>query len=458
MKKKTVAILIAFGPEVRSFIYSGLARNLISKHNVIIFSLLTDSQAFARLPQEIKVIKLPLAGESSFLVRFRHLLQFIHGLWLPKLGGTKWDHYLTNEKKYYAKRLIRRYQQVFTNKWSMQVLSAMENILGKTIGTHKNWQKLLVENQVDLVISAGYDDRTLPALQTARNLGKKTMIIPNSWKDIYFLPHLHFVPTKLLLWSNANADAYLRYNPWIDRGTLGTVGSLHLSHFLTQPKIMPPAEFFARTGLNPQRPFICYSAAAPAAVRNEESIVSEILSAITEQRITARPQLLLRLNPMEDGSRFAPLTQAFPEDLTLQKPIWEWRPDLDWCCSLEEDVVLWVSTVRYAALNISIPSTVTLEFLAFHKPVINVCYEAGAPGEPGKSSRRFWDSDFYGEIRQEKNVLPAFSPEELLQTLESLMHEAGGGEDLPGEDDRTRYAWERHDTVAEIAASIQEII
>jgi hypothetical protein len=457
MDKKTIAFLIAFGPEVRTFVHSGLISSLLQRYNVIIFSLLTDSQAFTDLSKEVKIIQLLLVNELPLLLSLRNLLRFMHGLWLPKLGGQKWNHYLGKQKVHNVKRLLMQSQFLMVNKSSIYLFFVIENILGKVIGTDEIWQRLYVENKVDLVISAGYSYRILPSLQTAKNMGLKTAIIPNSWKEIYTHPHLHVEPTKMLVWTKDNADAFVKYNPWIDKRILGIVGSLHLVQFLSHPKLMHKQEFFARTGLDPKRPYICYTAAAPAAVQNEELIVSGILSAIKEQKIAANPQLLLRLNPMEDGSRFEYLSKEFPGELIIQKPLWEWKPDLDWCCSLPEDLMLWVSTVYYAACNISIPSTVTLEFLAFHKPVINVCYDAIAVTDAASSNKRFWESDFYAEIKDEINVFPAFSRVELLHTLKSLLQKSVNEEPL-NVGQKICYEWERHNTIAEIASNIDTIL
>ena len=59
----------------------------------------------------------------------------------------------------------------------------------------------------------------------------------------------------------------------------------------------------------------------------------------------------------------------------IQKPMWEWDPANDWNCPLAEDSEMWVGTVLHAALNVSIPSTVTLEFAGPGKPVVNVCFD-----------------------------------------------------------------------------------
>jgi hypothetical protein len=173
-------------------------------------------------------------------------------------------------------------------------------------------------------------------------------------------------------------------------------------------------------GLDSSRPFLCYTAAAPAAVLNEDEIVACILEAVKTGVISGNPQVLLRLNPMEDGSRFNEIRSRYP-NLVVQKPEWEWEPNKDWCCALENDVALWVAIVQNSALNVSISSTVTLEYAALGRPVVNVCFDLPDLLPPDKSNRRFWDAAFYGEIRDRNLAVPAFSREELFRHIEHAL-------------------------------------
>src|SRR4029077_3742029 len=154
-----------------------------------------------------------------------------------------------------------------------------------------------------------------------------------------------------------------------------------------------------KAGIDPSRPYISYTAAAPAAVEHEELVVEALAKAICDGVLPRYPQILLRLNPMEDGSRFAGLAAKYPF-VVIQKPMWEWDPANDWNCPLAEDSEMWVGTVLHAALNVSIPSTVTLEFAGPEKPVVNVCFDLPQPLSAERSCRRFWDAPFYTEAKR----------------------------------------------------------
>ena len=121
---------------------------------------------------------------------------------------------------------------------------------------------------------------------------------------------------------------------------------------------------------------------------------------------------------MEDGSRFQTFASLYPSDLVIQRPQWDWLPESGWICPLEEDTSVWVSTAYYSHLNISLPSTVTLEFGALGRPVINICFDLPEAANYESSNLRYWEADWYSEIKLLNIALPAFTPEELIKRVE----------------------------------------
>src|SRR5690606_31617397 len=114
-------------------------------------------------------------------------------------------------------------------------------------------------------------------------------------------------------------------------------------------------------------------------------------------------------NPMEDGERFENLAVGFPH-LTIQKPNWEFSAERDWCAPFEDDNEIWASTIEYSEFNISIPSTVSLEFLYFKKRIVNVCFDK--KNECSWEIQRFWDAEFYQSIIHNSLVRRAKSREQ----------------------------------------------
>ncbi len=201
--------------------------------------------------------------------------------------------------------------------------------------------------------------------------------------------------------------------------------SLHLQHFLVGGQIMSRADLCNLVGLDHARPFISYTAASPTAVENEEKIVAALMNAVDTGALPQQLQVLLRLNPMEDGQRFGQLRAKY-RNLIIQKPSWVWDSKLDWCCALKQDTDIWCATVNHAAMNVSVPSTATLEFAALGRHVVNVCFDLDPSVAPERSARRFWLADFYADIREAQIATPAFTFDELQAKIAQRL--SGNGE------------------------------
>jgi hypothetical protein len=174
------------------------------------------------------------------------------------------------------------------------------------------------------------------------------------------------------------------------------------------------SEFCNRIELDPARPIVCWSTARAGLIQEEVGWV-QILWRRFQRMEGPRPQLLVRTNPMDEFDAFAGLGPR--KDIAFLKPSWEWHPLSDWCCPLEEDARMWSSAIRHSALNVSVASTVTLEFAAFGLPVVNPVFEPTA--------KELFDSDFYGEARRNGWAQPASTLAELEERILGCLAEPG---------------------------------
>ncbi len=421
-KKDTLGVFIVYGPEIRSFILSGLAESLSQRHNVVIFTTRPKSEGFLNLPPQIAVRLIEPSKEPDVLKSIHSLAGVIHQEWVrSKYGFEKWRHRIfTGQANQNTRSIKKSIASRLSDEWVLRSISETESILGRMMGTDRLWREIYQELNIKGVVFSEITSRwTRAACQTASNLGIKTCLIPNSWKDIYVNPHMPVVPGRVLVSSPGQRGAYKRLEPFkISEKQMRETGSLHLAPFDNSSLLLSRQEFMMAAGLNPERPYFCYTAALPDAVVDEEKIIANIAEALNQRRFSGNPQLLLRLNPMEDDQRFDFLKND--SNVVIQKPKWEWFREEDWCAALRNDLSLWVASVRYAEFNVSIPSTVTLEFLKVRKRVINVCFDFKEVGEE-KSNKRFWTADFYKECYGLDSVSPAFSNSELFDLIEEKL-------------------------------------
>ena len=77
----------------------------------------------------------------------------------------------------------------------------------------------------------------------------------------------------------------------------------------------------------------------------------------------------------------------------------------------------WLDLLQFSALNLSVPSTVALEFLAISKPVINV--EFNSQNKLEKHVNQFFEAGFYKPLFDERKVKRCKNISSLLNEIEN---------------------------------------
>ena len=417
-------VILAHGPEVRAFVHSGLLTRLQRSARVVLFCRVPDSPTVLSV-RDLQVHAMPDCRERRLLGKLRSLALRAQQRALLNQGRAIWRHYLPPDRSVSSERQSRRSSplRAILRRNLAYAIARLEFVAGRALGSVSDWKRLYRSSGVTHVMAASYaSPAVLPALQTAANLGLMRLVITNSWKDVYTTTHVPVPLDAIVVQHEQAARDLIEANPrYLTPRILHVAESLHLQPFRTPPQQMDRSSFCGRFGLDPARPFICYSAASPRSVEREENIVGALAEAFARPSEKLSPQILLRLNPMEDGSRFVSLAARYP-DIRTQRPDWEWEPEIDWCCARETDVQTWVATIFHSSLNVSIPSTVTLEYAEMKRPVVNVCFDLPENQPIERSARRFWESEFYRLIRNDGAVVGSFSLGELLANVRAALN------------------------------------
>jgi hypothetical protein len=413
MKKRHIAIIFDDGwKNARNFIYSGFIQAISDSFKVTIFSRNPESSAFSLLPACVKIYPLQILYEHPLLRKYRKFVMLYHNEFLRNIGFHKWIHTYNIDSSY---KLLQKVFSKICTLFILKKLSLIEYRVGILLGTNKQWKYSYKKLNIDTLLLSYQSDSILSALQTAVNMKLNTLVVPLSWKDIFTFPHIKIVPSYYVLWSKDILEYYKLFNPWVDGELFKEIGSLYLEPYTNKSNLLDNESFYKTTGLDPNRSFLCYTAASKKAVLNEDKIVFEILKAIKSNKIQHNPQLLLRLNPIDKDNQFYYLLDLFRDNLVFQKPNWEISNN--WVCPTPEDNDLWISTIFYSKSNISIPSTASLEFLAMDKPVINICFDYPTELPDLMSNKRFWEGEFYKEAKESKFITPTFSIISLINNI-----------------------------------------
>jgi len=421
----TVAFLFAYGPEVRAFLHSGLVERVAMRNRVLLISL-EDLSEYGPIPEQAQQEVLMISAvERKLMGKMRSLVLGSQTRLLKERGRGRWAHYLKwAESAPSRSSRGEKPHNLVGARLMYRAGVVAEKSLARFIGSHPFVRELYRKWNVRMIVASSYfSPRTLPFLQTARNTRRGIVVITNSWKDVYTTTHVPAMAARIVLNSTRAASDLLDVNPHLHASRLSVCPSLHLEPLFHNPATSRD-EFCSSIGLDPMRPIICYSTASPQATKGEEATVGFLAEAISSGWIDGSPQLLIRLNPMEDKpGRFIDRLSDF-SFVRFQRPKWSWEPSRDWCAAYKEDVLLWRDTIAHSKINVSIPSTVTLEFLMERKPVVNVAFDFPKPLAAAVSVRRFWNAEFYRPLVRHPSVHPAFSPEELVAQIQQALKRA----------------------------------
>lgn len=392
-----IALLVAYGPETRSFLQSGLAERLATRSRALLTTPRPDSPALKIWGGPI--LAMPEQPEGAAMRKLRAGAARVRG------NFAEWG----------------------------SLARGAERFAGNLVGGSDAWAGFYRRHHVDAVVTASYSSaRTLPALQSANNLGLKTIVLLNSFKDVYTQPYAGAPPSALSVFGDREAERFRYANPEY-AGDLRVGGSLHLAAVLSRRGEIGREELCQRLRLDVRRPIVTYCAAAPGSSEDEVDWVRRI--AHEAPMWPGHPQLLVRGNPMDETHRFDGV------EAPVWRPAWEWRRGRDWCCPAPHDAPLWSAALEQSALCISSPSTVTTEFVAAGKPVLNLC----GP----EAWRRLWFADAYADVREQGWATSIFDMAELRSAT---------GRALDGQLEPPRPDFMRADAVGNASAMIESAL
>ena len=229
----------------------------------------------------------------------------------------------------------------------------------------------------------------LAPVLAARSLGIPTATFVFSWDNLTSKGRILAPFEHYLVWSALMREELLRFYPSVAPEQVHVVGTPQFEPYTDRSLEWTRQDFCARLGLDPDRPIICYSGGDAGTCPDDAAHVRLILEMIRGGRIPGRPQLLLRPSPVDNGSRYAAMRDAFPE-LVYCPPTWRHPEPERWSLAVPtaDDLPLLANLTRHCDVNVNVASTMTLDFALHDRPVVNVAFDMSQPPPLGMP---IWD-------------------------------------------------------------------
>ena len=408
MEKKKVGIFIQWGfHELRSIILSGLAKELNSKYEAVIYTFDKDSKLYqsylAEAGCKYKYLDKNLFKQS--ISKIDSINQAVRKAYMRINGVGNFRNYekpkdLSTQDFFTGNKLVWNISSFFTRK-ALPVSYKNDEL----ISFFKN------ENLTDILM-VGYSNINNQVIAfSAKAANIKVWSLVNSWKDLYTNDFVSFTPDGLFTWSDTMSKNFISHNPHLKDKVI-TIGNPAfdiffnfkpfntISFYQNKYNIKEGAKIFVYTMINPL-------------VTQAEHLTIELIYKSLKLQLKTGWHLLVRKNPLHPDTSYADLEKL--ENLSFMQHYWEWDAKKDLAVQEKDGENEWYDMISYSACNISVASTVSMEFLILNKPVINICFNE--TGKEDENLKRFSEAPYYKNLCKEPNVFVADNIKEFNEIL-----------------------------------------
>lgn len=411
--KPVIAIFIEYGfHEVKKYIHSGFYKILSEEFEIVWFIVdkkndilneYFESTGFPVVYIDFNVIeKRPLRREL-----LNHTIQ---KAWMRN-QGIRLHHYY-------------RQQRGLKPKDKILGLTFFKMIIEKNIfkSLHSYYhseelEQLFGKYQVSNVFTTSYRSAySKEFVYTAQNIGAKSWFLVNSWKDLYLGSLLPDRLTGLFVWSESMKREYLKHMPYLNSNTINVSGNPTFDYMLFSELTHTRKYYAEKYNIDLNSDWLYYTMLPPGNMNDEIEIVRLIANTLRKKYSRKKKVILLRRNPNHNIDDFVDLD--FPDNVVLTDHYCTYDKESDMILQSPEGEVEWFDLVNYISANISIPSTVTLEFLLREKPVFNIGFSQN--NDYDTRLDQYIYSEFYEPLFARNDVVLCHSSNELLIEIENF--------------------------------------
>lgn len=415
--KPHIVLVIPRGEAVRNFLYSDTLKVLSKNARVTLLSVLHDEQFCNRFgPLVDAIIPLNHRPEHRIVANFRHLLHEAHFRWLwSKVAQNVWE-IRTDKANTFRKRLrwllFRSGARLLANRPLLKILTDFERYLTWQLRPDNEFVELFRQLQPDLVFNGSHihgQAAELP-VKIAHRLGIPTAGFIFSWDNLTSRSRI-FVPYDYyFVWHESMKRQLLDIYPNIKPDNVFVTGTPQFDFHFKPEFHLSREELAAELGIDPRRPFIFYTTGIAKHFPEEHRHVQFIANLLQEADFDPRPQLVVRTYVKGTSPEMKALAAQDLANVVFPKVKW----DAEWYMPMYEDLAIYTSCLRHAALGINAASTVSLELMMFDKPVMNIGFDPPGSNIP-KAYRwkRHIDFDHYRSVANSGAVMVAYSQDDI---------------------------------------------
>jgi hypothetical protein len=251
-------------------------------------------------------------------------------------------------------------------------------------------------------------------VKIAHKMGIPTSGFIFSWDNLTSRSRI-FVPYDYyFVWHDGMKKQLLSIYPTIDTDRVFVTGTPQFDFHFKKEFNMSRQSLANKIGFDPQRPFIFYTTGIAKHFPEEHHHVQFIANLLQENNLNPKPQLVVRTYVKGTSQSMKKLAKQNYSDVFFPDVQW----DEKWFMPKYEDLAIYTSCLRHAAMGINAASTVSLELMMFGKPVVNIGFDP--PGSkithPYRWVRHI-EFDHYRPVANSGGVMVSYSTEEMREMI-----------------------------------------
>jgi hypothetical protein len=373
--KPHIVLIIPRGEAVRNFLYSQTLRVLSEQARVTVLSVVYDEQFVERFsPYCEEIIELQGYREHPVVEYLRALVQTTHFRWLwSKVAQNNWETWEfeadtpSRRIKWEAWKLI---TDLLAHRPMLEALTRAEQQATWRLRPTDDFDRLFERLKPDLVFNGSHIHGPAASLpvRVANGMGIPTAGFVFSWDNLTSRSRIFEPYDFYLVWHNHMRDQLRSIYPFIPADRVLVTGTPQLDFHFDPHYCLSREELARRIGFDPQRPYILYTTGIARHFPEEHHTVELVIRLLQEMDLPQKPQLVVRTYVKGTSPEMWELARRNTPDVFFPEVLW----DAKWFTPKYEDLEMYTSMVKHAALGINAASTVTLELLMHDRPVINL--------------------------------------------------------------------------------------
>jgi len=424
MVKKKIGIVLEFGfHDLKKYVYSDFGKEIRKHFDIVWLAVQKNSGEFHRL-----------FSETGFPIEYFASNDF--------LTTNITESRNLSVRRYWMKR---KKLGNFHNYKIIDSLNLKENLLG--VGFLKAYYEIkalrivreryysnivaasIKKHSIDVLFGTGYTSSfTKSVFVTGNRLNIPCFLLVNNWKDLYvnnFVPY-NFL-SSIFVWDGKMKSDYLVHMPYLNADKIIISGNPVFDSLKKSKPKFDRLYYSKKYNINPQAAWLYYTMMSPLAGVNEIGVVKLIGDELLKSYNKNEYVILLRKNPQHLQEDFTDL--PLPENVVLTHHYSYFDREKDMHTQSPEGEQEWIDLLHHCASNLSVPSTVTLEFLTLNKPVINIGF--GPDGKPDPRVNQHFEAGFYKPILSHQLVKKVENISNLTKCIISLNEIRNNTEEKP---------------------------